>query len=111
MEEGNPTDKVDVDDSGNATGSDTMVSALAPMKGQGLPDTTNPSGTEGFWDKNKTWLQPTVIGVGVLATAFLLFKMMPKKTEKQSGVAGMGGVKKKKQKGGDDDKKTPIALM
>jgi hypothetical protein len=113
-EEGSPTEKVDVDDSGNDSGSATMVSALTPAKGKALPDAADNPGTESFWDKNKTWLQPTAIGVGVLTAAFLIFKMIPKKTDtqKQPAIAGIDGIKKrKKRKGNNGNKKTPIALM
>ncbi len=113
-DEGSPTEKVDVDDSGNETGSNTMVSALQSAKGKSQQEGSNDPATESFWNKNKTWLKPTAIGVGVLAAAFIFSKMLPKKSdnEGQPAVAGIDGIKKKrKHKGNNGDKKTPIALM
>jgi hypothetical protein len=111
MDEGSPTEPILVDDSVTASANTEMVSMLPP--GKSLPDkTTGTNTTENFWDKNKTWLKPTAIGVGVLAAALIVSKMMKDKKQESSSVAGVDGVKKrKKRKGGGGNKKTPIAFM
>jgi hypothetical protein len=111
MDEGSPTEPIQVDDSVTASANTEMVSMLPP--GKSLPDkTTGTNTTENFWDKNKTWLKPTAIGVGVLAAALIVSKMMKDKKQGSSSVAGVDGVKKrKKRKGGGGNRKTPIAFM
>jgi hypothetical protein len=114
-EEGSPTEKVDVDDSG-ATNPDTnFQSALvkSPSATDQTADKTTDSNEGNFWDKNKTWLKPTAIGVGILAAAYIAFKMIPKKANEhgQPAVSGMEGVKKKRRNKGGGNKKVPIALM
>jgi hypothetical protein len=108
-EEGSPTEKVEVDDSGATNPDNSFQSAL--VKSPSPSDKPGDPAGENFWDKNKTWLKPTAIGVGILATAYLVSRMIPKKanTPQQPAVSGIEGVKKKRKDKGD--KKTPIALM
>jgi len=73
---------------------------------------------EGFWEKNKTWLKPTLIGVGGLTVIFLGVKLVGSKN-KSSPVHGLSGIphhkrKKKhhrKTKSKKHHRKTPVALL
>lgn len=103
-EEGSPTETVQVDDSGASNPDTSFKTALVKSPGEATkPDGT---GTETFWDKNKTWLTPTLIGLGAIATIWIASKAMSNK-EKTTHISGMDGVKRKKK----GRNKTPIALM
>jgi len=71
-------------------------------------DNSNSKPTDGFWDKNKKWLMPTLFsaaGLGALLGGYKLLnseKKSGKKTEQ--AVSGLEGRKKKKGK-------HPVALM
>ncbi|MCC7303084.1 MAG: hypothetical protein IT233_10625 [Bacteroidia bacterium] len=58
---------------------------------------------EGFWDKNKSWLKPTLIGATGLGLLFLGYKALSGKEAKQKSLSGTKG----KQ---SHDKKSPVAL-
>jgi hypothetical protein len=119
-EEGSKTETVDVDTSGNNSSAPTEKSASASTSSSTDSSTDAPSGQEGFWDKNKGWLKPTLIGTGILGAIFIGYKVMhsQKAETKKSSLNGiddekdgeLNGVKRKtvtRRK----QRKTPIALM
>ncbi len=59
---------------------------------------------EGFWDKNKSWLKPTLIGATGLGLLFLGYKALSGKEAKQKSLSGTKG----KQ---SHEKKSPVALQ
>ena len=73
-------------------------------------NSTNANGSETFWQKNKSWLLPTSIGVGVIAVSvggYMVFKKPKaenKKPAKAPALAGVPRSKKKKKKGGGKPK-------
>ena len=72
---------------------------------------TSPTNKEGFWQKNKKWLLPTVIGVGGLAAIVIGMKMLKPANKPVSGsLAGPPKKRKsaKKKKGG---KKKAVSLL
>ena len=107
-DQGSPSENIQVDDSGASNPDTSFKTALVKSPGE----TTSPAetGTENFWDKNKKWLTPTLIGIGAIATIWIASKAMSKKDTSHSlSVKGIEGIKRKKGKGGNT--KTPIALM
>jgi hypothetical protein len=92
-----------------------MVTAVAPATmNAAAPDTPAPpppAGKEGFWQKNKKWLLPTMIGVGSIAVIAIGMKLL-KPASKPAGGNLQGAPKKqpasqKNQKG----KKKAVALL
>ncbi len=75
------------------------------------PDVPSPSTSpEGFWQKNKKWLVPTMIGVGGIAVIAVSMKLLkPAHHPPERNLEGLAGAKrtyiKKKQK------KTAVALL
>ena len=67
----------------------------------------------GFWEQNKKWLKPTIIGISTLGVATILYKIFaPKPAQITPAIAGID--KKKtppKGKHGEDGKIKPINLM
>lgn len=73
--------------------------------------TASPPASTGFWDKNKTWLKPTLIGAAGLGAAYIGYRVLSSnntskakpKTESLSGVNKPRGKTKKKgkKKGGN----------
>lgn len=108
-EEGSATETVDVEVSKDDNSKQKNVSA----DGSGDP------ATETFWDKNKSWLKPTLIGTGVLGVLFIGYKVMNgSKTKKNnSSLNGiededeeeLNGIKRRTRK--RKPKKTSIAMM
>lgn len=107
-EEGSATETVDVDVSSDDTPQQKNTSA----DGSGDP------ATEGFWDKNKGWLKPTLIGVGVLGALYVGYRAMngSKPEKKKSSLNGvededeeLNGIKHRRRK--RKAKKTSIAMM
>jgi hypothetical protein len=83
-------------------------------------ETPNPPAKETYWDKNKNWLKPMVIGIGgicLIAVAYAVMK--PKQASgkpTQSSLSGLPRKKKKKQKArhkskSKPSKKTAVALL
>ncbi len=111
-EEGSKTETVDVDTTGNDTPALTERSAST--------STDASSGQEGFWDKNKGWLKPTLIGTGILGAIFIGFKVMKSQKEvvKKPSLNGIEDEKedelngvKRRTVARSKQRKTPIALM
>jgi hypothetical protein len=70
-------------------------------------DTTSPGNTgdekEGFWEKNKKWLKPVVIGAGslaIIAIGFKIFKTDKTHNKSSPALSGLSGApfRKKKKK-------------
>lgn len=59
-----------------------------------LPD--NPDGEASFWDTNKKWLLPTLIGAGTITVAVVGYKMVKSKPTPASN--SLSGTKKRKKK-------------
>ncbi|MFN4313287.1 MAG: hypothetical protein ACK4E0_03265 [Chitinophagaceae bacterium] len=68
--------------------------------------TNNDPDKKGFWDKNKKWLKPVVIGAGGIILIAVGYKLMKagkaahKPTSKSSGLSGLPRKRKKKGKAG-----------
>lgn len=119
-EEGSKTETVDVDTSGNDSSAPTEKSASTSATSD--TSTSAPDGQTGFWDKNKGWLKPTLIGTGILGAIFIGFKVMKSHNEgtKKPALNGiddekdneLNGIKRKRGTvGRRKQRKTPIALM
>jgi hypothetical protein len=119
-EEGSTTETVDIDTSVNDTPSPILKSVSSSTSSDSSTDT--PDGQQGFWDKNKGWLKPTLIGTGILGVIFIGYKAIhSQKTEtKKSSLNGfedekeaeLNGVKRRKSSNTRrKQRKTPIALM
>ena len=117
-DEGSKTETVDVDTSGNDASAPTEKSASTSADSS----TDAPTGQDGFWDKNKGWLKPTLIGTGILGAIFIGFKVMKSHNEgvKKTSLNGfeeenedeLNGVKRKTGRvTRGKQRKTPIALM
>jgi hypothetical protein len=64
---------------------------------------------EGFWQKNKKWLVPTMIGVGGIAVIAIGMKLMKPAGK---GAANLNGPPKRNyQRKAGKDKKKPVALL
>ena len=85
---------VPVTDDSSKTSSDTSVTTTPDDSG-GSNAKTSDAGSddtkEGFWDKNKKWIVPTGIGVGVLG---LIYAATRKKEEPKQQLHGLEGHKK-----------------
>ncbi|MCC7302792.1 MAG: hypothetical protein IT233_09130 [Bacteroidia bacterium] len=64
-----------------------------------------PPDKQGFWDKNKNWLKPTLIGATGLGLLYLGYNAVT--SSKESKQKSMSGTKSKTS----HDKKDPVALM
>ena len=80
-------------------------SALPAKKGS---SSTGENTNAGFWEKNKRWLKPTLMGVGGLALLYFGYHAFSKQPEKapEKPLSGLKRGRKKK----DDDKIKPIDL-
>ncbi|MBI2968906.1 MAG: hypothetical protein HYY40_13985 [Bacteroidetes bacterium] len=63
---------------------------------------------EGFWDKNKKWLKPTLWGAGGLGLLYAGYRMLGGKKEETSPQKTLTGTKHKKH---HHKKKSEVALM
>jgi hypothetical protein len=82
----------------------------------GAEKTVDDEPPKGFWDKNKTWLKPTAIGIGGLTILALGIKMLGNnKTTTPNKVSpkALHGIPKNKQhhRKAKPRKKTAVALM
>jgi hypothetical protein len=92
---------------------------LAPGSATSSPATgsgsnVNPEKKEGFWDKNKKWLKPTLIGVGgvaIIAIGFKMFKSSPQNKSSPQPLSGIGGKKKNHRRKSKHKNKTAVALL
>jgi hypothetical protein len=77
------------------------------------PDNNGTNNKPGFWDKNKTWLKPTLWGAGGLTALGLAAKALFGKKEKTKTVSGLNGTsnKNKKKLTASKEKKKSVALM
>jgi hypothetical protein len=70
-----------------------------------------PVAQQGFWDKNKTWLKPTLIGAAGLGAIYLGYRMFSGSSSKpkapQAGLSGVNPPKPKSKKKGKKKKKSP----
>jgi hypothetical protein len=69
-------------------------------------DSADDSAGQGFWDKNKKWLKPTMWGAGGLTALYAGFKIFGGK--KEETPKQLSGTKNKKH---HPQKKEPVALM
>lgn len=63
-------------------------------------DSGDDGDAETFWGKNKSWLKPTLIGVGSLATlglGYYFLKPKPKKEKKEKPLSGLKSTKKEQR--------------
>lgn len=67
--------------------------------------------TGGFWEKNKSWLKPTAIGITGLGLVYLGFKMMKPKQSVAPATPQLTGLKTKNKKGGKGKKKIGVAYL
>lgn len=87
-------------------------------------DTTTDAPKKGFkefWDKNKKWIKPTGIGLGVVSVLYLGFKAWKKKQSEKGGASkkatpALNGVRRKRKpktkgKHNHSKKQSNIALM
>lgn len=111
----------------NENPSSEIIAPLITTRTETTPMTTDTqandkSGKQGFWDKNKSWLKPTAIGVGGIGLIVLGIKLFkdPKPSNKffpkSHSLSGMPKKKKKKKKhhGGKKTKhqhKKAVALL
>jgi hypothetical protein len=104
--------------SDDSSESDSSEVALSPASSTSLAVTSTSDNTggsadnQGFWQKNKKWLLPAVIGVGGIAAIAIGLKMLKKDTH--SGVHGLEGTssgKKPTPKKKQSKKKASVALM
>ena len=75
-------------------------------------DSPSEPGLQGFWQKNKKWLVPAVIGVGGIAVIAIGMKMM--KSKKHPPGGGMEGIPRHKHLSNNHKKKkkkTAVALL
>jgi hypothetical protein len=108
-DEGSATETVDVD----VSAEDTPQQKSSSANGSGDP------ANETFWDKNKSWLKPTLIGTGVLGAIFIGYKVMhgskPKKSNSSlNGIEDdddeeLNGIKRRRRT--RKAKRTSIAMM
>jgi hypothetical protein len=83
--------------------SDSSSSKTASDDSSGSGDDSK---KDGFWDKNKKWLKPTLWGAGGLGALLLGFKIFGgKKEESRKQLSGT------KDKNNHPQKKDPVALM
>ncbi len=64
-----------------------------PASTPGAATPATPAAAEGFWDKNKKWLKPTAIGVGVLGAVIAGVVIM--KNKPAGKLSGLEGTPKK----------------
>lgn len=115
-----------LNDSGNDEGSATQTVDVdistddSPQQRSAVADGSGDTTGEGFWDKNKGWLKPTLIGAGVLGALFLGYKAInnSQKEQKKSSLNGiedededeeLNGIKRRRRQ--RRTKKTSIAMM
>jgi hypothetical protein len=69
-----------------------------------------PVTTQGFWEKHKKWLKPTLIGVGGFGILYLGYRLVKSKTQQAikptQSLSGLNGKKKKK-----NTKKEAVTLL
>lgn len=98
--EGKANSESNVSPQSNSEGSSMMRVANAKS------ETENGGGDEGgdgFWDKNKKWLKPTLIGAGSVGVLYMGYRMMSGNknkapTRSPSSKQGLNGTRKKKRK-------------
>ncbi len=87
----------------------TTVQNAAPTSSSNDVSTTPPA-PEGFWQKNKKWLVPTMIGVGGIAVIAVGMKLLkPAHHQSDRNLEGLAGPKKTPNK--KKEKKTAVALL
>ena len=88
------------------------MDATARKAGTSTDSASNSSGgaddpaKQGFWDKNKKWLKPTLFGAGGLTALYAGFKIFGSKKEEHAKQ--LTGTKNKQHQ---HQKKEPVALM
>ncbi|MGH2639517.1 MAG: hypothetical protein ACRDF4_09600, partial [Rhabdochlamydiaceae bacterium] len=68
---------------------------------------------QGFWDKNKKWLKPTLLGTGIAGAAFggyMLFGRKKKKSNSVSGTENTDDLSGYRRKGRKGKKIKPVGL-
>jgi len=93
--------KIDSSESDSSSTSKTEKSTSDDSSGGG-----DDSKKDGFWDKNKKWLKPTLWGAGGLGALLLGFKIFGGK--KETSPKQLSGTKNKTN---HPQKKDPVALM
>lgn len=86
----------------------TTASNEMMVTNSSLPTTTATTpATEGFWDKNKTWLKPTLIGVTGLGAAYIGYRVLTanNKSKAQPKAESLSGVNKPRGKTKNKGKK------
>lgn len=97
----------------------TSSAALPPpMANSGAADSSgnstgdnNTKSNEGFWEKNKKWLKPTLFGIGGLSLLFGGYKLMSKKAAQPVPSPPLNGTDKKKKDNSGDSKMKTIELL
>ncbi len=98
---------VDNGPEGDASSTDTST---VTMNAAATDSTTTTK--EGFWQKNRKWLLPTVIGVGGVAALVIGMKLLKPANKPVSGLAGPPGKKKsRKKKKHKSGKKKAVSLL
>lgn len=111
----------EVSTNGNNTDNET---SNANARTANTTDTTTDAPKKGFkefWDKNKKWIKPTGIGLGVVSVLYLGFKAWKKKQSEKGGASkkatpALNGVRRKRKpktkgKHNQSKKQSNIALM
>jgi hypothetical protein len=80
-------------------------SGAADISSNSAGDNNTKSG-EGFWEKNKKWLKPTLFGIGGIGLLFGGYKLMSKKAAPTPAPSLSGTEQKKKDNSGDSKMKT-----
>ncbi len=90
----------DGSDSGQSPQSVTPGNTELTVPQNTLPATANAATpqTTGFWDKNKTWLKPTLIGVAGLSAAYIGYRVISGSGRSEKKYEGLSGVARNKQK-------------
>ncbi len=110
--------------SGDEGSEDGNTNGTAKEKSDAGSDDTQEKGFKAFWDKNKKWMKPVGIGLGVAAVLYGGYRIIKsnkdknKKAPTSNGQAALNGYsrhkhkqKKSKRKNGGGSKKSSIALM
>ena len=90
----------DQSDSSSTSSSETSKTSDSSSTDSSSDD----SKKEGFWDKNKKWLKPTLWGAGGLTLLALGYKMLSGKKEEAPPAKSLSGTKKKKPKNKMEEK-------
>jgi hypothetical protein len=98
----------------SATESDTslpVTTAPSATMNAASTNTSSSATKDGFWQKNKKWLLPTVIGVGGIAAIAIGMKLLKPVSKPVSGILAGTPKKRKSRKKKKGGKKKAVSLL